>query len=318
MNPAQGLLDLIPSGYNAIQDYEAIRTPFGDAFFRAITELGTEQFWIVLIAVIFWSFSKDLGRKLALIYLSSSYINLVLKYSFGIPRPDDPRTNKIIAEHGLFKAISLAHESTPSFPSNHAQSVLVGWAYLAQAVNKWWFWLLAFLVVFLTGLSRIYLGAHYPVDVIGGWIIGYIFIRTWLALEKNVKNRLSGIPLSWQSAAVIVVTLILIIIWPQENASKILGAFAGLSLGFMLEQRKIRFAVDGPAWKRILRGVVGLIIVFGVLEGGRLFTGIIRMGSYIRLSGIPLWMTYMATGFTASALVPVLLMALKLADRERK
>jgi len=318
MNLAQILSNLIPYGYNIILGMEEFRTPFGDKFFHVITELGNEQFWIVLIAVIFWSFNKDLGRKLALIYLSSSYINVVLKYTFGIPRPDDPRTNKIIAEHGLFRAIRLAHEPTPSFPSNHAQSVLVGWAYLAQAVNRWWFWLLAFLVVFLVGLSRIYLGAHYPVDVIGGWIIGYILIRIWLALEKNVKNRLSGIPLAWQSTAVIVATLILIIIWPQENASKILGAFAGLSLGFMLEDRKIRFAVDGPAWKRILRSFVGLIVVFGVLEARELFTGIIRMSSYIRLSGIPLWMTYMATGFTASALVPVLLIALKLADREPK
>ena len=315
MNPAQGLLDLIPSGYNAILDYEAVRTPFGDAFFRAITELGNEQFWIVLIAVIFWSINKDLGRKLALIYLSSSYINVVLKYTFGIPRPDDPRTNKIIAEHGLFRAMSLAHEPTPSFPSNHAQSVLVGWAFLAQAVNKWWFWMLAFLVVFLVGLSRLYLGAHYPVDVIGGWIIGYIFIRIWSALEKNVINRLSGIPLVWQSTAVIVLTLILTIIWPQENASKILGAFAGLSLGFMLEGRKIRFAVEGPAWKRILRAFIGLIVVFGVLEARGLFAGVIMVGP---LSGISLWLTYLATGFTASALVPALLMALKIADRERK
>ena len=60
---------------------------------------------------------------------------------------------------------------SPSFPSNHASNMA------ALAVVCWWFtrrrirWLW-FLLPFIIGYSRIYLGYHYPTDVMGGWVIG--------------------------------------------------------------------------------------------------------------------------------------------------
>ncbi len=85
-------------------------------------------------------------------------------------RPDTP-----YVQHMLLKSYS--------FPSGHAySSFLVGGllAYLAwKHIRSAWKWLLItglILTVFLVGLSRIYLGAHFPSDVLGGWILGSIVL----------------------------------------------------------------------------------------------------------------------------------------------
>lgn len=69
---------------------------------------------------------------------------------------------------------------TYSFPSGHASGALVSYGLAAFIIaNKWpelaaVAWVTALAVSFIVGISRIYLGAHYPSDVVGGWIIGGI------------------------------------------------------------------------------------------------------------------------------------------------
>lgn len=74
--------------------------------------------------------------------------------------------------HMLFK--------TYSFPSGHAAGSLVSYGLAAFIIGIKWpelaivAWTAAIIVSFMIGLSRVYLGAHYASDVIGGWIVGAI------------------------------------------------------------------------------------------------------------------------------------------------
>lgn len=69
---------------------------------------------------------------------------------------------------------------TYSFPSGHASGALISYGLAAFIIaNKWpefaiAAWCIAGIVSFVVGISRIYLGAHYPSDVVGGWVIGGI------------------------------------------------------------------------------------------------------------------------------------------------
>jgi len=78
---------------------------------------------------------------------------------------------------------------TYSFPSGHACASMLGYGLLGYMAWKWlpapWGLVSVIasgILIFLVGLSRVYLGAHYPTDVIGGWLIGAIglAIIIWL------------------------------------------------------------------------------------------------------------------------------------------
>jgi membrane-associated phospholipid phosphatase len=99
--------------------------------------------------MLFWSFAVG----------GAALLNLAAKHSFGRARPD------------LW--ISIAPEPTLSFPSGHAMGSM---ACVAAAIVLLWptRWRVPLLMagvpfVFLVGLSRVYLGVHYPSDILAGW-----------------------------------------------------------------------------------------------------------------------------------------------------
>lgn len=69
---------------------------------------------------------------------------------------------------------------TYSFPSGHAAGALISYGLLAVYASVKWpelallCWIVALILSFLIGVSRVFLGAHYASDVFGGWLIGAI------------------------------------------------------------------------------------------------------------------------------------------------
>lgn len=98
--------------------------------------------------------------------ISGTMLSSFLKRSFGRDRPD-VRT-------------PIAHETSPSFPSGHAQlsaivyltlGVMLARSEPRRRLRVFWF-LLALLLTILVGCSRFYIGVHYPTDVMAGWAVG--------------------------------------------------------------------------------------------------------------------------------------------------
>jgi undecaprenyl-diphosphatase len=145
-------------------------------FLRLITYMANWQF-ITLICIpllVYPRTSKTLGFPLSISALLSATAYSLLKGFFQRIRPD-------IAFH-------LINQGGYSFPSGHSMTGLLFYGMLIyilrkrllvenrnRAVANLLTALLSFLV-FLIGISRIYLGVHYPTDVLAGWSLGLAFL----------------------------------------------------------------------------------------------------------------------------------------------
>jgi undecaprenyl-diphosphatase len=154
---------------------------------RDVTSLGsTIVLGIITFAVVGYLF---LARRPAVAWLmlgavlGGVAINNLLKYAFARPRPD-------FATHA-------ARVFTTSFPSGHAAlsaiTYLTVGALLARihpslAIRIYLMAVAVFLIL-LIGMSRIYLGVHYPSDVLGGWCIGAAWAMGCWVLMVWLENR---------------------------------------------------------------------------------------------------------------------------------
>jgi membrane-associated phospholipid phosphatase len=131
------------------------------------------------------------------------------------------------------------------------------------------FWVVAIGLMLGLGVSRVALGVHYPQDVLGGWLIGLILLVAYTKAEPPVRAWLGRQGTLVQLGLALAVPLLLIFAhpagwegrYPAEDAITSMAAAAGLGVGVVMEQRWVRFRVEGAWWHRVLRYVVGLVIV---------------------------------------------------------
>lgn len=127
--------------------------------------------------------SKCITINLILVFL----LNRILKWAIARPRPE---VIKIIQETGY------------SFPSGHSMVSTGFYGFLIYLIYKniknkklkYPLIVLLSILIVLIGISRIYLGAHYTTDVIGGWIIGIVYLAFFIKyVYKKVLKKLKRV-----------------------------------------------------------------------------------------------------------------------------
>lgn len=163
------------------------------AFFKTITVVGntaSQAVWIALSASLFY-FWKNWRAEAILVLASgglAGLLILIFKNLYARPRPD---LQWLIEEHGY------------SFPSGHATGAMMIFGALlivaSQRLDKGWVKSLVrgFLAVLIAtvGLSRIYLGVHYPSDIIAGFSLGYAVLNLIYPtyMDLRFKWRFKGL-----------------------------------------------------------------------------------------------------------------------------
>jgi undecaprenyl-diphosphatase len=117
-----------------------------------------------------------IGRRrpalwLVIVVAGGELLNTILKHIFAAPRPD------------LLPHLDVVHSY--SFPSGHAAETMILFGALASIVARCWAWGLAGVMVVLVGISRVWLGVHWPSDVTAGWAEGV----GWLILCRAYLRR---------------------------------------------------------------------------------------------------------------------------------
>lgn len=127
-----------------------------------------------------------------------------------------------------------------------------------------------FTLIFLIGLSRIYLGVHYLGDVLGGILFGAVFLIVAYKTMPYLESKLSSIPRWLRDYLTPLISVLLfglsLAVFPditRGNSSLICGTLFGLSFGFSLESKHVNISVNVNRWTKVIRSVVGLITVFG-------------------------------------------------------
>ena len=184
------LLNMPWDGQFLIWLQENVRTDFLTPIMKLITHLGDKGiFWILIaIVMLFFKKTRPLGIMAGIALVFSVLINnALIKPNVGRIRPYE-------VVDGLKLLIERQHD--PSFPSGHSgASFAAAVVFLVKGPKK--IGIPAIIMAALIAFSRLYVGVHYPTDVICGIITGtccaLISMMIWSIVEKKASPKLAGI-----------------------------------------------------------------------------------------------------------------------------
>jgi membrane-associated phospholipid phosphatase len=305
---------LISFGISFITVFQSMGT-WLEAPMQFFSFLGSPDFFLIFIPLVYWSIGAALGIRIWFILLAGAGLTELFKMALHGPRPYWLSTD--------VRALT----SDPGFgvPSGHALMATGLWGMIAAYYRKAWVWVAAVLLVLFIGLSRLYLGVHFPHDVLVGWILGFLTLWAFVRFWEPVEARLKKISLWNQVELAFVVSLAIVLLdaliiflsrnfvlppeWiadaaraggeaPNPFSMEILittaGSLFGSCSGLAWMASRGGFNASGSLWKRVARlvlGLIGVAVFYGGLKavfpsGDTLVAYIFR---YIRYTIVGFW-----------------------------
>jgi membrane-associated phospholipid phosphatase len=301
--------------------------PQSAGFFKFISTLGLEEFYLIFLPLVYWSLNKELGKRLAYLFLLANMVNALPKHILRGPRP-----------YWIDGAVGMDTEPTYGVPSSHMQGATITYLFIASWFRKRWVWVIAVLIVILMGFSRVFLGVHFVHDVAFGFLIGLLVLVGYMVWHARwsggFKKRILGYRLMLAFllptvfAILYAVSLLLIgdadvtVAWRAfieeaelesiEAMTTAVASVLGAGLGLIFEESRVRFRIEGEPWKRIARFVIGIIGAVAIWAGLRAVfaTDTLWLAiplRFIRYTLLTAWVTFYA---------PWTFVKLKLADAD--
>ena len=167
----------------ALDWFVSHRQPWMTTLAKGVTVLGASVFLIPLVVIVglAWWWRRRTLRPLMLLsaaYVGSELLFWSVKALTGRARPPD--------------GFAVQHFTGLAFPSGHATqaTAVLGMlaALAAGGLPSWWHkvaaWVIAIFVAGVVGATRLYLGAHWLTDVLGGWALGALWLMTLLTVAR--------------------------------------------------------------------------------------------------------------------------------------
>lgn len=164
-----------------------LRSPGLTDFMEVITWMGDRTAYIIFGVSLFIFFylryqSLIFPLQTSVVLLVAGGLNRWLKDLIDRPRP--------MAEH-------LVEATTMSFPSGHAMSsiaffgflIYLSWRLISTPWIRWLLTTLLALLILLIGFSRVYLGVHYPSDILAGYAAGGACLAVFISIFTYVRYR---------------------------------------------------------------------------------------------------------------------------------
>ncbi|PDW01008.1 phosphatase PAP2 family protein [Candidatus Chloroploca asiatica] len=288
-------------------------------FWRALSVLGDEVFFLLLMPLLFWCINPILSIRVGMVLLLNTTVNTAFKLALAGPRPFWYSA----------EVRALTAEGSFGIPSGHAQNTVGVWGALATGIARPWAWAGVGVLAILVGLSRMALGVHFPSDVLLGWLLGGLTLAAFMAWSEPIWQRVKDQALNVKLALTFLASLVLVAVptlvlallgerdlpaiwlenaamalpndpihpWSLETAVTVGGTWFGFTAGALLLWTQGGLDVRGPWWQRGLRFVLGIIVVIVLWAGlGALFprdeTFVAGMLRYVRYTLIGFWIAF--------------------------
>ncbi len=252
-----------------------IRFPFADTLLLALTYLGSEIAAIAVLFILYWCVNKRTAYYVFANVMFGTVLNQGIKFFCRVPRPfvRDPE----------FRIVETARKDAGgySFPSGHTNNATALFGSLAVLYRKKAVRVTCILAVILVGFSRMYLGVHYPTDVLGGLVCGLILLAALYPVYKMSEEKPQVWPVLFGIGAGISLVLALVIEYvpwgedvdPQNLAEAIksvnlcFGCLLAMAICEPLERKKIRFETKAVWWAQVLKVALGIGIAMALRAG---------------------------------------------------
>ncbi|MEG2983220.1 MAG: phosphatase PAP2 family protein [Peptostreptococcaceae bacterium] len=250
---------------------QTFKSPILNMIFLIIT-MSTETPVIFIVAsALYWCVNKRYGQRLIFALTGNIALNTGVKEFFKAPRP--------IGVKGI-ESMRTSTATGYSFPSGHTQIGTTFWISIMSIVKNRYVYITGTIIFLGIGISRLYLGVHWPIDVLFGWIFGIVFtiICNYILhkVEQNEKYRYFNF--------VLIPMVLWIFVVNSIEYVKMVGLISGFIIGYIIEKEYIKFNVDVCMKSKIYRYLFGVISLGAVYIILKLIMPANYIGGYLRYS----------------------------------
>lgn len=262
------------------------------SFFSAF---GEEMMLILILGFLFWCYDKKAATYIGMNVMLGIVVTPLIKNIFWRRRP--------YFDHESIKCLRPVDSSADiydisaqgfSFPSGHSTNSATVYGSIARFYKKPAFTVLAFVLPFCVGFSRVVVGCHYPTDVMCGWLTGGLIVLIIPTIMSRIDEEKRWI-------AYIIIFLISsvgIFYCKTSDYFSGLGLMGGFFMSAEFERRVIRFENTRKPLLWITRLVGGVVVYFALntlfklpfskefLDSGVFLANIVRLLRYLIVSFI--------------------------------
>jgi undecaprenyl-diphosphatase len=231
------------------------RHPLLDSLIKQLDFFDRQEFLFILIPLIWLGYGWQSGLKLFYLLSLSMIVNYGLKHLFALPRP-----------FHLDASLGIIEVSGYGFPSGAAQTaILLSGLLVIQWENRRK-WVVAAVYTFFISFSRIYLGVHFPSDILGGWFVGLLLLGIYFSFFPRIEfffQQRKPMPIFLISQ---LLPAILMICFPSKTILSICSCAIGIGLGVFLN-RILSLKLTPPHvksefWLRAFIGAGGIFLIY--------------------------------------------------------
>ncbi|MDN5298955.1 MAG: hypothetical protein PWP51_1508 [Clostridiales bacterium] len=260
---------------------QSFATPQLDRVFEWITMLGEDTIYIFILTLLYWCIDKQLARRILLGLSLSVWTNGLIKTMLNFPRP--------IGVEGI-RSLRIETANGASFPSGHTQTIATFMWLIGHEAKRRWVYIVGILLTLAVGISRLYLGVHWPKDVICGIVFAIVIGQIAIVINRNIEQMGHYMPLF----ITLVLALGSLFFYRDIAYIKTVAMLSGFVIGYALEENFVNFDVRGSGDQQLFKYIIGIAGIIGIQFGLKLILPYTAPYIFARYFLMMVWGLYLA------------------------